>query len=144
MEVAASPRTAEFIPAFIHSSYSIKEFPAKAAREARKTILARNGIKQEIRHPKKRPPAPTKPPPLPASTPLLPQGGLLKKVMGWFEKRAGSPFAGAAIKKLRFLVPLTCLKESPFNFVENPDHAASIKRVIRRTSSDSNAFHSSP
>lgn len=55
------------------------------------TLLARNGFKQEIRHPKKRPAAPppipgtTPPPPLPS--PQQQQGGLVKKILGWFGKK---------------------------------------------------------
>lgn len=47
-------------------------------------LLARNGFKQEIRHPKKRPAVP---PPLPGTPPPLPQGGFMKKVLGWFGKK---------------------------------------------------------
>ncbi len=48
------------------------------------TLLARNGFKQEIRHPKKRP---ATPPPLPTAPPLPSQGGFIKKLMGWFGKK---------------------------------------------------------
>lgn len=51
------------------------------------TLLARYGFKQEIRHPKKRPPAPVPPPPLPSAPPPLPQEGIMKKVFGWFGKK---------------------------------------------------------
>lgn len=56
------------------------------------TLLARYGFKQEIRHPKKRPPAPVAPPPLPGGPPPLPtstpqQEGIMKKVFGWFGKK---------------------------------------------------------
>lgn len=44
-------------------------------------LLARNGFKQEIRHPRKRP---ALPPPLPAGPPPLPQAGFMKKLLGWF------------------------------------------------------------
>jgi retron-type reverse transcriptase len=47
-------------------------------------LLAKNGFKQEIRHPKKRPRVP---PALPSAPAAGPQGGLLKKVLGWFGKK---------------------------------------------------------
>ncbi len=48
------------------------------------SLLARHGFKQEIRHPKKRPPVPARISP-PATS--QPQGGFLKKVLGWFGKK---------------------------------------------------------
>ncbi len=51
------------------------------------TLLARNGFKQEIRHPKKRPSQPATPPPLPSGPPPQPQPGFVKKVLGWFGKK---------------------------------------------------------
>jgi hypothetical protein len=44
----------------------------------------RYGFKQEVRHPKKRPPMPL---PMPISSSGSAQGGLLKKVLGWFGKK---------------------------------------------------------
>lgn len=50
-------------------------------------LLARHGFKQEIRHPKKRPPETgIQPPPLPPGPPPLPQKGLMKKLFGWLGK----------------------------------------------------------
>lgn len=54
------------------------------------TLLAKHGFKQEVRHPRKRPPVPppipdrSSPPPLPSSSQ---QGGLVKKILGWFGKK---------------------------------------------------------
>jgi RNA-directed DNA polymerase len=48
------------------------------------TLLARNGFKQEIRHPKKRP---AMPPKLPTAPPVPSQGGFVKKLLGWFGKK---------------------------------------------------------
>lgn len=49
------------------------------------TLLARNGFRQEVRHPKKRP---AQPPPFPGVSPPPLEGGFLKKVLGWFGKKA--------------------------------------------------------
>jgi hypothetical protein len=46
-------------------------------------LLARYGFRQEVRHPKKRPP---KPPPLPGKPQPSPQQGILKRILGWFGK----------------------------------------------------------
>lgn len=48
------------------------------------TLLSKNGFKQEIRHPKKRP---ATPPPLPTPPPPPSQGGFVKKLLGWFGKK---------------------------------------------------------
>lgn len=49
------------------------------------SLLARYGFKQEVRHPKKRPPMP---PSLPGAPPPVPQGGFLKRVLSWFGKKS--------------------------------------------------------